>query len=49
LKAPDRSDERHAARSNPVDDPLLHAFMAMTMDKRWVNRTPPVMMATFHG
>jgi hypothetical protein len=39
----------HAARSNPVDDPLLHAFMAMTMDERWVSRTPSVMMATFHG
>jgi hypothetical protein len=39
----------HAARSNPVDDPLLYAFMAMTMDERWVNRTPLEMMATFHG
>ncbi len=39
----------HAARSNPVDDPLLHAFMAMGMDERWLNRTPSVMTDTFHG
>jgi len=39
----------HAARSNPVDDPLLHAFVAMTMDERWLNRTPAVMTDTFHG
>jgi hypothetical protein len=39
----------HAARSNPVDDPLLHAFMAISMDERWVNRSPSEMMATFHG
>jgi hypothetical protein len=39
----------HAARSNPVDDPLLHAFVAMTMDQRWLLRSPAVMTATFHG
>jgi hypothetical protein len=39
----------HAARSNRVDDPLLHAFMAMGMDERWLHRTPSEMMVTFHG
>ena len=32
-----------AARSNPVDHPMLHGFMAMTMDERWVKRTPEEM------
>jgi len=39
----------HADRSNPVDDPLLHAFMAMTMDERWLDRSPQEMTDTFHG
>jgi hypothetical protein len=39
----------HAERSNPVDDPLLHAFMAMSMDERWLDRSPAEMVATFHG
>jgi len=39
----------HVSRSNPVDDPLLHAFLAMDMDQRWVHRTPRAMLGTFHG
>lgn len=39
----------HARRSNPVDHPLLHAFLAMDMDERWVNRPPSMMLETFHG
>lgn len=39
----------HVPRSNPDDDPLLHAFMAMDMDERWLNRSPTVMLETFHG
>ena len=39
----------HAARSNPADYPMLHAFMAMTMDERWVTRPPEEMYRTFHG
>lgn len=39
----------HARRSNPVDHPLLHDFLAMDMDERWVNRPPSVMLKTFHG
>lgn len=38
----------HAGRSNPSDDPLLHAFLAMGMDERWVNRSPTAMFETFH-
>ncbi|WP_338181493.1 hypothetical protein [Candidatus Dormiibacter inghamiae] len=39
----------HVARSNPSDHPLLHAFLAMDMDDRWVNRQPSVMLKTFPG
>jgi 2-phosphoglycerate kinase len=38
----------HARRSTNVDAPLLHRFMAMDMDERWVNRPPETMLETFH-
>ena len=38
----------HARRSTPEDSPLLHRFMAMDMDQRWVNRLPTTMADTFH-
>jgi len=38
----------HARRSSPEDCPLLHRFMAMDMDQRWVNRSPQTMLETFH-
>jgi hypothetical protein len=38
----------HAKRSAPEDCPLLHKFMAMDMDERWVNRSPQEMLETFH-
>ena len=38
----------HARRSSTEDCPLLHRFMAMDMDERWVNRTPQTMLETFH-
>jgi 2-phosphoglycerate kinase len=38
----------HARRSSPEDSPLLHRFMAMDMDERWVNRPPETMLETFH-
>src|SRR5690348_14968178 len=38
----------HARRSSPADCPLLHQFMAMEMDERWVNRSPRTMLDTFH-
>lgn len=38
----------HAGRSSPDDAPLLARFAAMTMDERWVDRSPTEMLATFH-
>ena len=38
----------HARRSSREDCPLLHRFMAMDMDERWVNRPPETMLETFH-
>ena len=38
----------HARRSSRDDSPLLHEFMAMDMDERWVNRSPQEMFETFH-
>ncbi|MEU8816916.1 shikimate kinase [Actinoplanes sp. NPDC048796] len=35
----------HAARST---EPQLSAFLAMSMDERWVDRSPQVMLDTFH-
>lgn len=40
---------RYAVRTTPADAPLLHAFMAMDMDQRWLDRSPQVMFDTFHG
>jgi hypothetical protein len=45
----DDTQPAHTARSNPADYPMLRAFMAMTMDERWVKRTPQEMFRTFHG
>lgn len=38
----------HARRSSAEECPLLHRFMTMDLDERWVNRTPHVMFETFH-
>ena len=38
----------HARRSSPEECPLLHEFMAMNMDERWVERSPETMLETFH-
>src|ERR687891_1954347 len=38
----------HARRSTPEDAPLLHRFMAMDMDERWLNRPPKTLLETFH-
>ena len=38
----------HASRSSPEECPLLHKFMALDMDERWVNRSPETMLETFH-
>jgi hypothetical protein len=38
----------HAGRTTPEDSPMLHEFMGMTMDERWANRSPEIMLETFH-
>jgi hypothetical protein len=38
----------HANRLTERQAPLLHAFAAMSMDERWVERPPEEMLATFH-
>lgn len=38
----------HARRSSPEHCPLLHTFMAMDLDERWVHRGPQIMFETFH-
>jgi hypothetical protein len=38
----------HAKRSTSESCPFLHEFMAMDMNQRWVNRSPDVMLETFH-
>ena len=38
----------HARRSTSDGCPLLHRFMAMDADERWVTRTPQAMLETFH-
>ena len=45
----DDTQSTHTARSNVADHPMLHAFLALTMDERWVKRTPEEMFHTFHG
>lgn len=39
----------YVPRTTPADAPLLHAFLAMDMDERWVERSPEVMRDTFHA
>jgi 2-phosphoglycerate kinase len=39
----------HIRRSDAMDHPLIHAFLAMDLDERWVDRPPSVMLETFHG
>ncbi|WP_344591785.1 AAA family ATPase [Streptomyces violaceusniger] len=48
LYATDDVMREHAGRATPEEAPLLHRFMAMDMDERWVNRSPEVMLETFH-
>jgi hypothetical protein len=48
LYATDDAMADHARRSTSGDAPLLHGFMAMDMDERWVNRPPRTMLDTFH-
>ncbi|MDT0429718.1 hypothetical protein [Streptomyces salyersiae] len=38
----------HTRRVPVGQAPYLHAFMGMSMDERWVDRSPEVMLETFH-
>lgn len=38
----------HARRSNAESSPQLAEFVAMSMDERWVDRSPEVMLDSFH-
>lgn len=38
----------HFKRTTPETAPLLHAFSAMSMDERWLHRSPAAMLETFH-
>lgn len=38
----------HWNRCDPQECPCLAEFVGMTMDERWVNRSPEVMLETFH-
>jgi hypothetical protein len=42
------ADHAARARVTPAEFPLLSAFAAMDMDQRWLNRSPDVMLETFH-
>jgi len=44
----DKMMSAHAERCSSTSAPLLADFLAMSMDERWVNRTPQVMADTFH-
>jgi hypothetical protein len=48
LYATDDVMAEHSRRSKPEDHPLLRQFIAMSMDERWVNRSPATMLDTFH-
>jgi hypothetical protein len=45
----DDTQSAHTARSTTTNHPMLHKFILMTMDERWVKRTPEEMFRTFHG
>ena len=48
LYATDDLMSDHASRSSADDSPLMSEFSAMDMDERWLNRSPEVMLETFH-
>lgn len=48
LYATDDVMRDHAERTTPEEAPFLHRFISMDMDERWVNRSPEVMLETFH-
>jgi 2-phosphoglycerate kinase len=49
LYGTDDAIAEHVLRSDPLRHPLTAAFLGMSMDERWLNRTPAEMARTFHG
>jgi hypothetical protein len=48
LYSTDEAMPDHARRCRPEDCPSLTAFKGMSMDERWLNRSPELMLETFH-
>ena len=48
LYATDAAMAAHDGRITRHDTPFLSEFKAMSMDERWVNRSPETMLETFH-
>jgi hypothetical protein len=48
LYSTDEAMASHSSRFLPEDCPFLTEFKKMSMDERWVNRSPQTMLATFH-
>jgi hypothetical protein len=48
LYSTDEAMRDHARRFVPEDCPNLIEFMKMSMDQRWVDRSPQTMLETFH-
>jgi hypothetical protein len=48
MYATDEAMAEHGGRITPHDAPFLSEFKAMSMDERWVNRSPQAMLETFH-
>jgi hypothetical protein len=46
--ATDDTMSDHAKRASAVEAPELSRFIAMSMDERWLDRSPEEMLATFH-
>jgi hypothetical protein len=48
LRSTDEMMAGHGSRITPGEAPFLGHFAAMSMDERWVDRAPEVMLETFH-
>lgn len=48
LYATDDVMQDHGSRTTLEESPLLSRFIAMDMDERWLNRSPEMMLETFH-
>ena len=48
LYSTDNAMADHSNRCSPTRCPYLESFKEMSMDDRWVNRSPEIMLDTFH-